>query len=415
MITTRRSILHADYNNFYASVEALLNPLLKDKPIAVCGSQEDRHGIVLAKSEQAKQFGVKTGDAIWQAKQKCKEILIVPPHFEEYQKYSKMAHELYYFYTDQIEPYGMDECWLDVSGSVGLFGSGVEIAETLRNRVKKEFGLTISVGVSYNKIFAKLASDMKKPDAVTYIPEKGFKDKVWCLPAKDLLMVGRATEDKLRRYGIHTIGDLANTSSDLLKSWFGKHGEKLWIYANGQDTSRVMKSDYKAPIGSVGHGITCVSDLLNNRDVFKVFLALSLDISRRLRDNALIASGIQITIRDCDLGFRQYQAKLSYPTQSASIIAESAQKLFEQRYDWHLNVRALTITATSLNMEGMPVQVDLFNNYKAHEKHDRIDQTVYEIRKRFGRDSITRATLLEDTKMPRARNDIVTLPSAMYS
>ena len=415
MQTQRRAILHADYNNFYASVEALLNPLLRNKPIAVCGSQEDRHGIVLAKSEQAKKYGVKTGDAIWQAKQKCKDILIVPPHFEEYQKYSKMAHELYYDYTDQIEPYGMDECWLDVSGSEGLFGSGREIADMLRNKVKKEFGLTISVGVSFNKIFAKLGSDMKKPDAVTYISQEGFKEQVWTLPATDLLMVGRATGEKLARYGIRTIGELARTPSDLLKSWLGKNGEMLWKFANGLDTSRVMRNDYKAPIATVGHGITCVSDLLENREVFRVFLELAQEVSRRLRDNSLIASGVQITVRDSKLGFQQFQTKLSYPTQAASTIAGNAQELFEKQYKWSCDVRALTVRAINLHLASMPVQVDLFNDYVAHDKQDKIDQTVYEIRKRFGRDSITRAILLEDTKMPRARNDVVTLPSAMYS
>mgnify|MGYP003419067824 CR=1 FL=1 len=232
-----RSILHCDMNNFYASVECMLDPALKKYPIAVCGSVEERHGIVLAKNYKAKAFDVKTGDAVWQAKQKCKDLVVVPPHYEEYIKYSKLARSVYERYTDQVEPYGMDECWLDISGTESLFGSPEKVANEIRETMKFELGLTISVGVSFNKIFAKLGSDMKKPDAVTVIPKDTFREKIWGLPAADLLGVGRATQRVLDSYCIRTIGDLANTDPEFLRRRLGKNGVVLWNYANGNDLS----------------------------------------------------------------------------------------------------------------------------------------------------------------------------------
>lgn len=256
-----RSILHCDMNNFYASVECMLDPALKKYPIAVCGSVEERHGIVLAKNYKAKAFDVKTGDAVWQAKQKCKDLVVVPPHYEEYIKYSKLARSVYERYTDQVEPYGMDECWLDISGTGSLFGSPEKVANEIRETMKFELGLTISVGVSFNKIFAKLGSDMKKPDAVTVIPKDTFREKIWGLPAADLLGVGRATQRVLDSYCIRTIGDLANNDPEFLRRRLGKNGVVLWNYANGNDLSLVAKKDFVSPIKSVGHGITTVADL----------------------------------------------------------------------------------------------------------------------------------------------------------
>ena len=222
-------------NNFYASVECMLDPVLKKYPVAVCGSVEERHGIVLAKNYAAKAFGIKTGDTVWQAKQKCRNLVVVPPHFEEYIKYSKLARNVYQRYTDQVEPYGMDECWLDISGTDYTFGSPEKVANDIRETIKFELGLTISVGVSFNKIFAKLGSDMKKPDAITCIEADSFREKIWCLPASDLLGVGRATEKVLSGYGIHTIGELAATSDDFLKCRLGKNGLAIKQYANGLD------------------------------------------------------------------------------------------------------------------------------------------------------------------------------------
>lgn len=278
-----RVILHSDLNCFYASVEMMLNPALRGKAVAVCGATESRHGIVLAKSELAKKRGVKTGMVNWEARQCCPDIIMVPPQYDEYLKYSKLTRAIYERYTDQVEGFGMDECWCDISGSQTVFGDGMQIAEEIRETVKAELGLTVSIGVSYNKIFAKLGSDLKKPDAITGISSDNFREKIWPLPASDLLYVGRATTKKFDSYGIHTIGDIANQSQDFLKRLLGVNGIALWTYANGLDTSRVMPGDYESPVKSVGHGITCNADLENNEEVWKVMLELSQDIGHRLR------------------------------------------------------------------------------------------------------------------------------------
>ena len=229
-----RAILHSDLNCFYASVEMMLDPSLRGKAVAVCGSTEDRHGIVLAKSEKAKKAGIKTGMVNWEARQLCKDLIVVPPQYDQYLKYSKLAHQIYYRYTDLVEPFGMDECWLDMTGS-GAYGSGMEIAQKIRTACREELGLTVSIGVSFNKIFAKLGSDMKKPDAVTQITKDDFREKVWPLAASEMIYVGRATEAKLARYGVKTVGELAAIPPETLQHWFGVNGLKLWAYANGTD------------------------------------------------------------------------------------------------------------------------------------------------------------------------------------
>ena len=236
-----RVILHSDLNNFYASVECLYNPELQGKPVAVCGSQSSRHGIVLAKNYVAKAMGIKTGEVIWQAKQKCPGLIVVPPNFSLYLKFSRLATEIYRDYTDLIEPFGIDESWLDISSSAGLFGSGEKIAHEIRNRIKEEMGVTVSIGVSFNKVFAKLGSDLKKPDAVTIINQANFRQKIWPLPAKELLYVGRATSKKLDRVGISTIGAIAAAPREFLVNLLGKWGEALWVFANGYDVSIVSR------------------------------------------------------------------------------------------------------------------------------------------------------------------------------
>lgn len=270
-----RCILHSDANCFYASVEMLLNPELRGKAVAVCGSTEERHGIVLAKSELAKKAGVKTGQANWEARQACPGLIVVPPHYDQYCKFSRLLRNIYLRYTNLVEPYGMDECWLDVTGSTQLYGSGEQIAEEIRQTVKDELGITVSIGVSFNKIFAKLGSDMKKPDAVTVLDDSNWRERIWPIPVSELLYVGRSTTRKLMERCVYTIGDLAKTDPSILTSWFGKNGMGLWIFANGEDGSRVMPDGYEAPIKSVGHGITCSCDLHKNEEVWKVMLELT--------------------------------------------------------------------------------------------------------------------------------------------
>ena len=275
-----RAILHSDANCFYASVEMVLNPDLRDKAVAVCGSEEERHGIVLAKSEKAKRAGITTGMQNWKARQLCKDLIIVTPHFEYYSKFSKLLHEIYYRYTDYVEPFGLDECWLDVTDSIK---SPMEIAEEIRQAVKDELGLTVSIGVSFNKVLAKLGSDLKKPDAITELTRENFKSRVWNLPCSDLLYCGRSTAERLASIGVKTIGELAALKPEYMSSQYGKNGIDLWNYANGLDTSPVAHKDEIVPPKSIGHGITCVENLKTIDEARAVIYTLCQDIGHRLR------------------------------------------------------------------------------------------------------------------------------------
>jgi len=408
-----RAILHSDLNCFYASVEMMLDPSLRNKAVAVCGSTEDRHGIVLAKSQLAKMAGVKTGMVNWEAKRICPNLILVPPQYEQYLKYSALTRAIYSRFTDLVEPFGMDECWLDVSGSRTMYGSGMEIAETIRQTVKQELGLTVSIGVSFNKIFAKLGSDMKKPDAITEITEENYRDKVWPLPASDMIYVGRATEKKLASYGVHTIGQLAALPPETLKGWFGVNGLALWSYASGGDSSRVASKDFVSPVKSIGHGITCIADLENEEEVWKVMLELSQDIGHKLRVHQLVAGGVQITVKNNELNYRQYQAQFSVATRSPVIIAEKARELFTARYDWRLPVRAVTVRAINLLPQGQPQQMDIFTDAARLDRLDKLETAVEDIRRRFGKRAIYPAALAGDLKMPgRGMHEII-MPGMM--
>lgn len=408
-----RTILHSDMNCFYASVEMLLDPSLRGKPVAVCGSTENRHGIVLAKSEFAKRAGIKTGMVNWEARQLCPGLIMVKPQYDQYLKYSELARNIYQRYTDQVEPYGMDECWLDVTGSNRVCGDGMKIAESIRQEIKEELGLTVSIGVSYNKIFAKLGSDMKKPDAVTEISKEDFQEKVWPLPASDLLFVGRATVAKFSNYGIKTIGDIAAADPDLLKRLLGVNGLQLWKYAAGKDDTPVMHKDFVSPIKSVGHGITCVADLLDDEEVWKVMLELSQDIGHRLRLHKLKATGVQISIRSNDLGVRQFQAPLTLSTQSPMEIARKAHSIFKANYRWSTPVRAVTVRAINLVSQSVPEQIDLFTDMRRVEKVEKLDDCIEEIRRRFGKRAVFQACLLGDLKMPIDNRHMVQMPGVM--
>ena len=398
-----RYILHCDMNNFYASVECMLDPSLRGHPVAVGGDVENRHGIILAKNYEAKKYNVQTGEALWQAKQKCRHLIIVPPHYEEYLKYSKLAHSIYTEYTNQVEPYGMDECWLDVSGSIGLFGSAEEIANTIRKRMKFELGLTISVGVSFNKIFAKLGSDMKKPDAVTVISKEHFRDEIWNLPASDLLGVGYATEKFLTSVGIHTIGQLANAYPPMICKRLGKPGSLLLAYANGEDRSKVMPYDFEPTVKSIGHGLTTPQDLENNAEVWNIILSLTQDIGHKLRTMGKKASGVSIYVRDSELQGKQWQCQLTLRTYSTSIIAKEAYQLFERSYSWRLPIRAITVRVINLISQAVPDQIQFFSDPLRIEKKEKLETAVEGIRARFGKNSILPATLFQEIKLPTDR------------
>ena len=410
-----RAILHSDLNCFYASVEMMLDPSLRGKPVAVCGCTEDRHGIVLAKSELAKKAGVKTGMVNWEAERLCKDLIIVPPQYDQYLKYSKLTQAIYNRYTDLIEPFGMDECWLDVSGSQNACGDPMTIAESIRKTVREELGLTVSIGVSFNKIFAKLGSDMKKPDAITEITEETFKDKIWSLPCSELIYCGPATTKKLDRMGIRTIGQLAQADPNRLKSTLGVNGYALWVYANGKDTSRVMHRDFVSPVKSVGHGITCISDLETPDEVWKVMLSLSQDIGHRLRLHGLSARGVQISIRGDDLFGSQFQAKLPFKTQLPNEIAQAAFHIFKSNYKWYKYVRAVSIRTIDLVPYDSSEQLSLFINNEGRERRERLEDCVEEIRGRFGKEALTYGALLGNLKMPSDGREIVKMPGLMYS
>ncbi len=392
----------------------MLDPSLRGKPVAVGGSAETRHGIILAKTPEAKRFGVITGETLWQAKNKCPELIIVRPHYEQYVKYSRFVREIYGRYTDLVEPFGLDECWLDVTGSAGLFGSGLKMAEEIREAVKSELGLTVSVGVSFNKIFAKLGSDMKKPDAVTVITREEFKQKVWPLAVVELFGVGLATGRKLASYGVRTIGELARCETGWIKRLFGKCGLDLWRFANGLDESRVSTEGFAVPVKSVSRGITCTADLLDDREVWTVMLELSQDVSRRLRGYGLSATGVQVTVRETDLTFRQFQTRLPVATWSALELSRAAMALFAECYAWDGDVRAVTVRAINLVSSGEPAQLDFFNDYPKHERQEKIDDTVMQLRGRFGKNAVFNARLMGANKTPRHPPEDVRLPGQMY-
>lgn len=408
-----RIILHSDMNSFYASVEMMLDPSLKGKAVAVCGATEERHGIVLAKSELAKKAGVKTGMVNWEAKQRCPGLILVPPQYDQYLKYSKLAHEIYYRYTDLVEPFGMDECWLDITAS-GAYGTGMEIAERIRTACREELGLTVSIGVSFNKIFAKLGSDLKKPDAISQITREDFREKVWPLAASELIYVGRATEKKLNSRGIHTIGELAAVPPEILQGWFGINGLKLWAYANGADKSRVMHKEFVSPMKSIGHGITCTADLENEEEVHRVLLELSQDVGHRLRIHNLCARGVQIFVRGNDLLGSQYQCKLPFRTQLPSEIASAGFRIFRERYHWGTKVRAVCIRAIDLVPKEDAEQLNMFVDTERLDRRERLEDAIEDLRSRFGKHAITYATLLGDLKMPNDERHLVRMPGLMY-
>lgn len=410
-----RAILHSDMNSYYASVEAMLNPSLRGKAVAVCGSTEERHGIILAKSELAKKAGVKTGMVNWEARMLCPGLIMVPPQYDQYLKYSKLAHEIYGRYTDLIEPYGMDEAWCDVTDCMGRFGSPYKLADSIRQSIKKELGLTVSIGVSFDKVFAKLGSDMKKPDAITEITPGNFREKVWPLAASEMIYVGRATERKLAGFGIHTIGDLAATPPEYLKRWFGVNGLKLWHYANGTDNSRVMHKDFVSPIKSIGHGITCVADLVTEEEVWKVVFELAQDVGHRLRVHELAARGVQLSVRGNDLGGEQFQCRLPFKTQLPSELAHYGFRLFQERYRWITKVRAVCIRAIDLVPQNTEEQLSLFVDTDKRDRRARLQDSIEEIRGRFGKQAVTYAVLMGDKKMPDDGRDMVRMPGLMFS
>ena len=410
----KRVILHSDMNNCYASIEIQRNPSLRGKALVVGGSVEDRHGIVLAKSMEAKAMGIQTGEALWQARNKCPNLIVVEPHYEVYLDFSRRARAIYYDYTNQVEPFGLDECWLDVTGSTHLFGSGEAMAHTIRRRMKEELGITVSIGVSFTKTFAKLGSDMKKPDAVTVIAEEDVATKVHPLPADAMIGIGRKTKEKLRAVGIHTLGDLAQADPALLKSRLGINGEKLWKKARGMEADPVRDRDDLLPVKSVGNGITLREDLKSPVEVRRIFQILALNVARRLREGELMARGIEIHLRDKDLRSVAFQRMLPIDGASSFLLRDSAFDLYTEKMDPARPIRAVTLRATNLVPSKAAVQLDFFSNYEKKKKEEDLDRAIHTIRHRYGEEAITFLGLLNDTKMPIHTHDVITLPHPVF-
>ena len=391
-----RTILHSDINCCYAAIEHLHHPELAGKPLAVGGDPEARHGIVLTADYIAKKRGVKTGMALWQAKQMCPEINFISPRMDLYLRFSKMAHEIYAEYTDLQEAYGIDESWLDVTDSVSLKGDGYRIAKEISNRMKSELGITVSIGVSFNKIYAKLGSDYKKPDAITTMYWDEFRDKAWGLPASDLLYVGRSTSVKLQRLGIRTIGDLARTDEKILHSQFGKMGDILWAFANGYDDSPVKYEDAHAPIKSIGNSTTTPRDLVNEQDVKIVLTILAESVAARLRENGFKCRVVEISVRDNELFSFTRQRKIDHATNVTREIAEEAFRLFQENYTWQKPIRSVGVRGADLVNDNYWEQIDLFSSVEFRENQMKVDTAVDDIRRRFGFYSVQRGLMYFD-------------------
>ncbi len=391
-----RIILHCDFNNFFASVSLLSNPTLYDMPVAVCGSVEARHGIVLAKNEIAKKQGVKTAEAIWEAKRKCPDLVTLPPDYKKYHEYSRKGREIYSRYTDLIEPFGIDECWLDVTGSTLLFGSGEQIANRIRNDIKRELGITVSVGVSFNKIFAKLGSDMKSPDAVTVINRENFKEKVWHLPVKDLLFVGKKTAEKLNQNGIFTVEDITKCDDEMLTRLLGKAGRQLKCYALGEDNSPVIPPSPDDIPKSIGRTITPPKDIISRDDVWKIYIAIAEEISEILHQKNLYATTIQVHTRDTTLKTKEYSHTITNPLNTSILLAREAMKIFESNYNWDLPLRSVGFRVTNLKGENVAFQTDIFGEQNDDEKQEIIENSILNVRKKFGNDSLKRGTICDE-------------------
>lgn len=386
-------ILHSDANSFFASVEAALDPSLKGKAVAVCGSVEERHGIVLAQSIQARRWGVKTGMTVAEAKKCTPNLTVVKPHYDMYTKYSKALRRIYNDYAFKVEPFGLDECWLDLSTGIKNFKDGVYVAETLREQVKKELDITVSVGVSFNKIFAKLGSDLKKPDAVTLISPQNYKEKVFPLPVNALLGVGRSTAAALKKYGIKTVGALAECNPAFLKQTLGKAGETLWIYANGLESSPVLSEEEHPPVKSVGNGMTPPADLKTADEVHAFILWLSLEVGRRLRECGLLCGGVSLSLRDTALAVKQYQAPLKQATDNGGDIAAAAYRLFAGKAGAPLPLRSLTVTAINLVDIRAPMQIDMFCDNRQTERRRALNRAVDAVCGRYGQNALLPASL----------------------
>lgn len=392
-----RVILHCDMNGFFASVELLNHPELRDVPMAVSGDPDSRHGIILAKNQHAKEYGIVTAETIWQAKKKCPGLVLVRPHMSQYKEFCTKINAIYQRFTDMVEPFSIDESWLDVTASQMLFGSGREIADTIRETVKNELGLTLSAGVSFNKTFAKMGSEYKKPDATTEITRENYRDLLWPLPAGELFGVGKATSQKLAKAGIKTIGDIAMADKKYLTALLGKVGTVIWEHANGIDDSPVSLYTEREPVKSVGNGITFKRDLVTGDDIAVAVKALSDTVAGRLRSYGLKACGIKVDIKDPYFKVISRQKQLLSPTWLSQEISSTATEIINSSWQQGAPIRMLTITGINLTDELSEEQLNLFAaDIEERDKSEKVEFTMDEVRKKYGTDAIGFASAIKN-------------------
>lgn len=391
-----RVIFHIDVNGFYASVECLYNPDLRNKPLAVGGNAEKRHGIILAKNEYAKRHGVKTGEALWQAKNKCPDLELVPPDYPLYMRYSKLARNIYLDYTPRIESFGLDECWLDMSGDDMSYSVASQIAYEIKERIVNELGVTVSVGISWNKIFAKLGSDMYKPDGLAVIVPENYKERVWPLPVEELLYVGPATKRKLYAVGIRTIGQLAKADPNWLQFEFGKVGGMLQRFARGEDLSPVHGAyDEAAEIKSIGNSMTTPRDIVGLEDMRLVFAVLTDSVASRLREIGMLCRTVSISVRDTELFSRQAQVSFNLGTDLTVQILDAVMELYKSEFNNNIPARSLGVRLSNLEIK-YPEQVNFLPERDRIEHYASIDKTIDSLRSRFGYKSVLRANAISD-------------------
>ncbi len=389
-----RIILHSDLNNFFASVSLLYNPTLKNLPVAVCGDKENRHGIVLAKNEIAKKFGIKTAEPIFSAKNKCPDLVTLPAIYSRYEEYSHKVQEIYRRFTDTIEPFSIDECWLDVTGSTVLFGSGEEIAFKIKETIKKELGITASIGVSFNKVFAKLGSDMKKPDAVTVISRENYKQKVWPLPVSDLIFVGQKTCERLKSVGVETIGDITLCEDNTLLRLLGKNGIQLKNHALGNDFSPVVTPTENDKPKSIGKSTTTGKDFQTCEEVWAAFLGFAETVCATMREKELEAFGVQVHLRTASLKVTEFSRSFEAATNNPLTLAKRGFALFKENYTFGEPLRSVGLRAINLAENSHCNQLDIFGATEKELKISEIENSIYNVRKKFGKESLKRGRII---------------------
>ena len=403
-INNGRVVLHSDMNNFFASVECMLKPELAAFPVAVCGSEEDRHGIVLAKNYKAKEYGIKTAEPVCSALKKCPRLVVVEPHYDLYMEYSHRTRKIYSDYTDRVEPFGADEAWLELTKCHGVntLSDGMRIAEEIRGRIKRELGLTVSVGVSDNKAFAKLGSDYKKPDAVSIMSPENYAERIMPLDISELIFAGPKTVARLSRFGLHSVADVVKSSRSFMRTLLGVGGENLWLSASGYDDSPVSQFGEFVPLKSLGNSFTPPRDLSSDEDVRVLLTMLADTVASRLRKHSLKASGISLSVRSSELRTSEKQCSLGKATDCTKTVFKEAYALFSSNFSDMLQggIRSMGIRCFSLSPTGVGIQLSMFDADRERlEKISRIDRTVDAIRKRYGKHALDSGIIFRDPSL----------------